>query len=431
MDHTETTVASTPAARTRRRPGRRIFVLLGAALLLTAGAVWLGMWWQDRPLANIAAALNDGEPKQALAAADSYLADHPRDTRAQILKARALSRLERHREADELFKQVAMRSNGFPDDPAALRDWSISLLQLKLWLRVIPMLETLVESNPDDAELLYRLTVSRMRVRQYDAALESAGRLAKIAGHEQSADLLIGTIHHDRGNRRLALERWERLIKSNPRAKGLTVTPGHFFAMIGEEYLELGRPNDTIAVIERVQFKDRSAQHHLLLGNACSQVGRPAEAVRSWKAVLESDRLNPEARENLANDALRRGDAKRAVEWLQPLVTGTQPRSRTTYILERAYGKLKDTARATYWKEQTTRLREEESRRATAKRRLRDSRDPYRAAVLRVNELAEERRFEEAESLVEGLRQQQPANAYLQKLEQALRKRGPLPPLPR
>ncbi len=193
----------------REKSNRTHVVLLMATIAAGTGVgVWGFIWWQDRPVRTISALLDAEEYEQAMRLADQFLVDHPHDTRTQLLRARAFSALGRHTEADSVFQQVALQSNGFPDDVAALRDWSVTLLHLKKWPRAASVMETLAQSAPSDPEILYRLSVARIRLRQYEAALESTRQLAAIPGHEDQANVMLGTIHHDRGNRRAALDAW-------------------------------------------------------------------------------------------------------------------------------------------------------------------------------------------------------------------------------
>lgn len=399
-------------------------------VLITGSVLWGIVWWQDRPLNDIAGLLDREDFQKAIRQSDQYLARHPADTRAKILKARGLSALDRHPAADSLFQQVAMQSNGFPDDRAALRAWSTSLLHLEKWGRAISILETLSKGDPADPDILYQLTVARIRLKQYLPALESAQQLAAIAGHENEADVMIAAIHHDKGDRRSALEAWERVLSRNPQAENLQVSPAEFFTMMGDDLLELGQAVNAAAVLERALKASSSARAHALLGKAYAQTGRQEEAVRSWQAAIAIEDLNATAREELANTALRNGQPQQAVDLLLPLTTsqGTLASS-AAYILQRAYTQLQQPDLAAEWRDRTNALRETEKLRGTITSMLQRSSDPFWSSYLHAYQLASERQWAGAGEIIEDLLRKKPDEPHLRDLAEAVAKRGALPSL--
>lgn len=254
-------------------------IILATIAVITGACLWGVLWWEKRPLARIAASLERNENQSALSSADRFLAGHPNDIRAGILKARALSGLNRHREADALFQRVALQANGFPDDSAALRAWSTSLLHLKQWPRAIALLENLQENHPSDPDILYSLTAARIRTKQFERALESAKQFAAVSGDTDRANVMIGTIHHDRENRQQALAAWKLVLAGNPEAENLQISAGMFLMMVGEDLLASGKPKRAAKILERSIAKRPKADTYSLLGRSYSQIGQRDRAI--------------------------------------------------------------------------------------------------------------------------------------------------------
>ena len=419
------------SVRSRNRPLVRVAIILATIAVITGACLWGVLWWEKRPLARIAASLERNENQSALNSADRFLAGHPNDIRAGILKARALSGLNRHREADALFQRVALQANGFPDDSAALRAWSTSLLHLKQWPRAIALLENLQENHPSDPDILYSLTAARIRTKQFERALESAKQFAAVSGDTDRANVMIGTIHHDRGNRQQALAAWKLVLTGNPEAENLQISAGMFLMMVGEDLLAVGKPKRAAKLLERSIAKRPEADTYSLLGSSYSQIGRRDKAITAWKHALQLEKLHSSARGELANAALQTGRPKQAVSWLLPLTTTGRLDSRSAYLLQRAYVRLKQPAAARRWRDRAKALRDFESDENTITDLLRRSSDPFWTTLLHAYQLSLQKRWEEANVLSERLLKQRPSDALVRDLSVAIRQRGKLPPLSR
>lgn len=417
---------NTASQRHRRISRLWLIVLTLLGFGICAG---IGVWWQDRPLREVAALLAKEDFEGSFTAANRFLIKHPNDTRAELLKARSLSSMNRHNEADRLFQTIAIKSNGFPDDVDALRAWSVSLLYLEQWPRAVSILETLLQTSPTDAELLYRLSVARIRLRQYAAALESTQQLAKVPGHEDQANVMVGTIHHDRGNGREALDAWEKVIANNPELKDLQISPGEFQAMIGDELLRLGELDRAITTLEKSVSTRPAGNTYALLGEAYSQTNRPADAKNAWQESLRTEPTNATAREELASLALREGQPQDAVDLMRPLTSSSDFSSSSAYVLQRAYGQLKQTREADYWRKQANMLRQKEKRRSRISEMLRNSADAYWSGYLHAYQLADQQKWSSAEKIASDLLIKRPNDPLMQNLIQAIRQHSELPSL--
>ncbi len=418
-----------PSSTAVERRNRRVWNRRWLVCLATLTAVAFVFWWQDQPLREISTLLQAEDYSASLTMANQYLSRHPDDSRARILKARALTGLGRHDAADSLFRRVAVGSNGFPDDTNALRAWSVSLLSSAKWLRAVSVLEILLQDAPADPETLYRLTVARIRLRQYDDALKSATRLAAVSGHEDQAHVMIGTIHHDRGNRRAALDAWEVVLKTNPAATGLQITAGEFKAMVGEDLLELGFPQRAAEVLEESVKTDAIARAYTYLGRAYSQTNRQAQASQAWQEALRCDGMNVDAREELSNEALRNRQPQRAVDLMLPLAAENLMQSSSAYVLQRAYSQLKQPVDTERWRDRANALRETEKRRSQITELIRKEKDPFWSGFLHAYDLADQKQWTSAEKIVSDLLLQHPDSDLLGNLARSIRQRTELPRL--
>ncbi len=396
------------------------------AMLASVGLV---IWWQDQPLRDISALLDEEDFGASLTLANQFLAGHRNDSRAQILKARALSGLRRHDAADALFRRVALESNGFPDDTDAVRAWSVSLLSSEKWLRAVSVLEILLQSAPADPETLYRLTVARIRLRQYEDALHTAKQLSTVSGHEEQAYVMIGTIHHDRGDRRAALDAWEIVLKTNPAATNLQISSGEFKAMVGEELLELGFPQHAAEVLEESVKTESIARAYTYLGKAYSQTNRQDQASQAWQEALRCDEMNADAREELANEALRDRQPQRAVELMQPLAAANHMKSSSAYVLQRAYAQLQQKENTERWRDRANVLRDSEKKRSQIAELIRKEKDPFWSGFLHTYDLADQKQWASAERIVSDMLLQHPDADLLRDLAESIRQRTELPEL--
>lgn len=416
----------------RRGYPRRNWLMLVilATFVLVVGTFGL-TWWQERPVRQIASLLDAKEFQDALMLATEVQKSRPDDSRVLIMKGRALSGLSQHHTADSVFRNVALKSGGFPDDMAALQAWSVSLLHLEQWPRAASVLEILLAERPGDPGLLYQLSVARIRLRQYDSALEAATRLATVSGREDEANVIIGTIHHDRGNRRGAIDAWTKILNSNPDAKGLQIPPGEFFSMVGGDLLHLGSTESSLKMLQRSVETFEDSNTYALLGQAWSQSNQPTKAREAWEKALQLDSTNLNAIEELANEALRNQRPQEALQLIRPLTTSTQLQSSTAYLLQRTYAQLKDKVNMEYWRDRTAALRETEKTKNQLTEMIRTSRDPFWSAYLHAYQLAWQNEWNKAEIIAEDLIRTRPNEPLLVELVAAIESRGKLPPLSR
>jgi tetratricopeptide (TPR) repeat protein len=390
---------------------------------LTLGGIGGVVWWQERPLRLAEAALIRGDAREALRLVNASLTSNSVDERALGIKGRALVALGRWDEAISVFSRVGAANN------EELHALAQALLHRQSWSAALPILEQLEKRLPRDPDVLHEITACRAFVGRFDDALRSANELAGIPGQEARAFVQIGTLHHDLGNRKSAVDAWGRVLELTPDANGLQIPAAEFLMGYGGVLIDHGRPQDAIPHLKRsVELQD-SAEAWSRLGEAYGLTGQRDESVAAWKRTLELDSTNRRSREALAGLALAQGDARQALDWLRSLSSESDLPSSTMYLLQRIYSQLGESEQAARWQERTTARRRREKISATADQLLRESPQSFWARVMRAYRFAEQGNWIEAEALTEDVLREAPQESFVQELAVAVQRRGELPAL--
>lgn len=392
--------------------------------MLTLIVVFGVLWWHDRSLREAESALERGEPKYALYLVTKFLEKQPEQTRALALNARALVALGRSAEAISLFERVGAASA--EDVHACAR----ALLMQRQWSAALPLLARAVQLKPDDSDVLYEITACRVRLGMFEEALKSARQFAELPGNKARGHVFLGTIHNDMGNFEKAADSFARVLQFAPDGEGLQVTADEFFLQYGRIALSLGRPGEARRWLERSITMRPTPDAHQLLGDAMLQLGQSPEAVRWWTKAVEADQDNQSARQSLANAALQAGNAEEALQWLRPLKNRLDLEAGTAYLFQRAYTLLEHED-AAVWQKKAIELREREKLNAAIESVLRDQPQSFWARVIRAHRFASTGNWRQAEVMVAALRQRAPNDAFVADLAEAIRRRGPVPPLER
>jgi tetratricopeptide (TPR) repeat protein len=414
---------STATGRRRSLP-RLIAVVLLAVGGALAGAVAIS-WWQDRPLAEVEARLAAGDPGRALQLVGYYLETRPTHPEALALKARTLVQLQQPIEALELFDQIGA---------ATLEEthaWARAHMLLEQWSEAIPLLNRVLQFDPNHEDALYEITSCRTRLRQFQKGLESAERFRRVTKEKARADLLIASIHFDMANFQPALVAFAAVLEAEPDAANLPVTPADFFLQYGRAYLMNGQPAEALPLLGRSLLLEPDAEAYVLLGNAAEQTGEMDRAIEVWMEALALDPLSVEARESLAQVAIQEGDALAALRWLEPLINSDVRRSSTAYLLQRAYIRLEDMEAAEKWRESAEQFRREEQHQQALSDILITAPESFWGRVVLAHRFASDGNWDQAARILAELESQAREDPFYQALTDAVRSRGELPDLAR
>ncbi len=240
----KTTTEPAPGPRGRRASVfwiSRFFFVGVAASLIVLGLVW----WRDRPLTLAEESLAAGDPKYAHFLLAKFLDRQPHHTRAMALQARVHVALGDPETAIALFDQAG------GETAEDLQAWARALLMTEQWSLAVPLLERVVQLNPQDADALYELTASRVRLGMFEEALESARRFTRLKGNEARGHMFQGAILHDLGRNAEAAAAYEQVLQFDPEAELLQTPAADFYLRYGQTLLQLGKPKEALDPLKR------------------------------------------------------------------------------------------------------------------------------------------------------------------------------------
>jgi tetratricopeptide (TPR) repeat protein len=417
-----------PSAAPHRRPARafapRLLIAVLAIMSVVGGIVALTVWYeQDRPLRNVEAAMKSGKNADALVEIGKYLKEHPQDSRAMMLKARVLVEMGRLTDAIYIFT----RFGGI--DIADLHAWAKAHLLRNEWSYALPILQRILQLNPNDADGLHEITACYSYLGRYQAGLETAERMSKRKGHEARAFVLVGKLHESLGNKKSAAEAWKKVLKYSPNADDLQISASDFFTAYGGVLIDEGQLPEAIAVLEEGIRRHDSAEGRLRLGEALQQNGDQETAVTSWKRAVE---LSPElrrARELLAEDALRERRVDEASQWLEPILSSADISSSAAYLMQRICQAKGDRAGVEKWQERTANLRQQAHIEAVVKQILATPSESFWSRALQAYRFAESGNWQEAQLMISSINESENDEPFIRRLFAAIRQRGSLPSL--
>lgn len=398
-----------------------VLVLALIALAVTWGAVQ----WVERPLAEAEQLWLAGDYQQAAGLADYFLDTHPGHGRALVIKARALTRLGRAKEAAELFEMAGGTANA--RDTHA---WAEALLSLDQYSDALQLLQRVLELEPHNADALYEITTCRMRLRLYRDALTTAASFAQRPGCEARGRLLMATIYHDLHNHDQAIMECQRVLELEPDGENLQIPRHEVFILYGRTLLEAGKPNEALPILARSIVLLPSAEAYIYLGQAADQVGEPNRAESLWQSALKLEPTSTEAHEALANLAITRLDGNKALEWLKPLESDPNLHASTAYLFQRASVLMKDDQAAATWQARTETLRKRERLAGTLDRFVSDSPNSYWSWIIQAHRFAQGGNWEQAASILQMVHQDgKEEDPFVRDLKTAVQSRGALPDL--
>jgi tetratricopeptide (TPR) repeat protein len=391
--------------------------------VISAGVIAIVLWWEERPLRDIEAALDRQEYAQALEMADRYLRESPSQVRAVEQKARALAGLGRWADADRLFEQIGPISIG------GHRAWAKALLHEQRWIEALPLLVELTHQLPDDADLLHELAGCQGKLGYYDDAIRAAEKLVKIPANERRGRLLLGMLQNRRGNNRLAIQAWAPLFEPGQSLDDLQVTPTELRLEYGRVLLNDGRPAEALPQLEEAVATEPNDEACLALAEARDSLGNTKGAVEMWSKVVESAPSNAEAREGLARAALERKAPAEARQWLKPLLERDDLRSSTAHLAQRTATLQGNKDEAAQWEERAAKLRAQEKKAATLEQAMRESPSSFWSQCIQAHRFATAGNLQQAQLMTIKLLKQKPDEPFVKQLAEALSNQTPLPSL--
>ncbi|MAV38327.1 MAG: hypothetical protein CMJ59_23055 [Planctomycetaceae bacterium] len=416
-----------------------MLVFGGAAV---GGGIFVSIWLKEMPLRRVAAALDQAEPDAeiALFEVEEFLNDQPEHPRAMALRARALIELARDENDSSVRMQMGTEALRLfelvkASDSAELYAWAQALGMTQQWSSAVSLLKQVVINDPANANAWYELTTCRIQLGDFSSALESAQRLGEFPEMKMRSYYLQASVFSDTNDSEKAEEFFARILDEVSTSsdttleyedlvkeldKVLPVPAFVFFLDYGRTLLDQQKPRVAIRQIaigiesQRVALGMPTPEACVLMGNAAEQVGNLDGAVRFWDQALQLDPSHFPARELLANAALKKGDAKQALEWIKPM----EPQDRrlpysSAYLFQRVYGFLGNQEAAEKWQRVAEERREYEKRQTALRRLMVDKPKSHGAKVVRAHFFFTRGNVLQAKMLFEELNREDPKDQFV------------------
>lgn len=397
--------------------------LLAAGLGLAVAGLLAWQWWEERPLREADRDIARGNPSRALSLSEYYLDLHPGEGRAEAMRARALVELARADEAIAIYERAGAAS---ADDLLA---WGRAHLLREEWSRAAPLLGQAARLRPNDPDALYELATCLTRLGRLEEATKIGERFAALPGQRARGDVLLGAIRADAGDPDGAVLAFARALGVAPDGNDLQVPAEEFFQQYAAVLMNLGRAEEAIPLLERSIAQNPTAAAHHLLGTALSRGGDTEGAIVQWKASIDLDPAGVTPREDLAAAAIARGDSEAAREWLAPLERLAERRFQSAYLFQRLAAIERDKAAFARWKTTTDELRRIEDLVKILEKLMADDPTGYWSRVVRSHKFATLGNWPQAADLMATVPEADDEHPFVAKLREAVRTRGPLPPL--
>lgn len=406
-----------------RRLLTRWGLLVVIALVVVGGVLVSISRRQEQALSAVEQLLSKGEVSAAIREVGAFQREYPADGRAIALRARILLKVGRPREAAQLFEQHGAAT------AVDLHAWAKSYLLQSQWSLAAPILNRSLQLDPKNPDVLYELMVCNTRIGRLKEALALADRLAQLPTHEVLGHLYLATIHNDLKNEEQAVLEFGKVLQLDPELRGLSISPEEFLSAYGGTLVSLGRSDEAVGLLKRSLAKRTTLDAAVSLGQALLQLGETREAVTHWELAVKLDPQSHQARESLADIALREGHAQAALEWLQPLEESAKLGPATAFLLQRIYHRLGNTEKAGLWQARTAQLRRKRDVESAVDRLQIEAPHSYWAQIIRAYRFAEGENWSEAEVLLQQIRDTESPEAFVQQFRQSVKTHGALPPL--
>ena len=391
--------------------------------MLAATGLATAVWWQDRPLRQAAAYLEEGDPGKALSTIDAFLRDHPSDGKAMSLRACTLVAVGRPAQAIDLFERFG------GSGPKELHAWAQTLLQLERWHAALPILEHLATTGVDRADVLHELAACRSEAGDLSGAIAAAREFARQPGFSARGNVLLGSLYRKQGSLREALAAWGDVLKDEPDADRLQISAADFFLDYGRVLFTSGFSELAAENLERSLKLRPNADAFVGLGNARSILEDHAAAENGYKQALALDPDLAAARVGLARLALSTGNPAGTKEWLSTLSSPGKLTSEVAVLLQQSSMKLGEVAEAQKWRDKADSLVAVERSREMALRVLQDAPDSNLALVVRAYQFAESGNWVDAESILRTITASEANQQFIDELLRAVERRSSLPSL--
>jgi predicted Zn-dependent protease len=274
------------------------------------------------------AAFTESHFDQALAAADSILANAPFDPAGTVLKARALLSLNRQDEAMDLLNKEMQAQ---PMDGSSRQLLAKIYIQQNAWAKVVEVARPLSEANPADQESARVLIEAALRSGNVAVARQASFRILRPNAEPST----ISSV----------LDLWVNYWPSSQRIQDARALAGRAAGpeqrLVYAAFLSrAGSPADAIrlsAPAAGLPVNAGNAEANAVLADAWSRTGNAGAAKSRFDAVIAFDPGNATALRGRAELELRTGNAEAAIMDAQKLTTVLPNSAQDRLLLARSY----------------------------------------------------------------------------------------------
>lgn len=394
--------------------------VIAASVLVGTAAV---LYYQEAPLREAEAALDRGDASVADRLLTQYRRKNSDNPRAMALQGRVL--VAQSRDPDQairLFSTVGVAN--FKE----ARAWAQALMMRQQWTNALPLLQRVVQEDPNNVDAWYELASCRFRCGDRAKAIAAAERFAQFPGSEARGNVFVGSLHAELHNMKPAAEAMARVLQYEPEARNLQIPAHEFFVEYGRVLAEQHQLPAAIENIQkgiglqRVEGIPIPAETLGLLASTVFQNGDPAQAKRLWQEALKISPSFDAAREGLAKplvDLNQKAEAAEALELLEPLEERTDLPSTTCFLLQRAYDNLGDLDLAKKWETRTHEARTRESHQSILEKMALMQPDSTWGRAMIALRFAEDGNMVQAQAMLAPVLKENPNEPFLKQLWEA------------
>lgn len=183
-----------------------------------------------------------------------------------------------------------------------------ALLQTQEFEEALPLLEKLVEAEPDNNEIALILAQTYGRLKRYEEMETAVTRLIPIAGNDSCVFCLAGEAAHGQGNDIMAIA-WL--------TQALTLREDYAKARLlrAQVLKAMGQWNEVLAdATTLTQANEQMEEAWLLLAEARVMLGQTDEAVEAYKKTIALNPFSHEAYLQLGQTFEQTGNTKEALD---------------------------------------------------------------------------------------------------------------------
>jgi tetratricopeptide (TPR) repeat protein len=244
--------------------------------------------------------LSQGRPQEALPVSEEILEIAPANQEAQLLNAVCLTNVGRFGEARAKLNHLIQQS---PQLTGARYQLGVLAISEKKYKEAEDIFHQLQQYIADDPRIISGLVEAYRGENQSARALQLLQDEVKRSPNSQMLHGLLAQFAAVSGNYDIAIEQYKQMAAANPKSIDIQIR-------LGEAYEAKGDYPDAIGSFEKAEQTDpKSVPAAIVLAQAYYVEGKTGEAKSGYRRVLELQKDEPRALNNLAFLMLESGES--------------------------------------------------------------------------------------------------------------------------